>query len=259
MGDQNGSSSTVQATVGERSSPDLLAVTLEARFDHPLTRLTGEHPGTTGTLTWERVDGTFLTRETIVGGPSLREAYVDRHEDGSCRRLVQLRDGPDLAVFLSTPCRCDGADPACRAVADLMRRLDRQAPGAVSIDPVEVEAGRARIPLLTWEGPDGLDPGTALGDGLEVVAVRSLDDPAGDPKLDVDLETARVALNMGYYDRPRGCTMEELGEVLGVTKTTVCYRLNRTEEAAVRRMLADRDTRRPGTGSPTRSRPADRH
>lgn len=60
----------------------------------------------------------------------------------------------------------------------------------------------------------------------------------------LDVETLDVAFRAGYYSKPRGCTMDDLGVRLGVSKSAVYHRLNRAVRSAVAAYLADH-ARRP--------------
>lgn len=53
-----------------------------------------------------------------------------------------------------------------------------------------------------------------------------------------ELEAARAALAMGYYDAPRRCTMEHIARALGITKSAVFHRIRGLEEKAVKRLAA---------------------
>ena len=53
-----------------------------------------------------------------------------------------------------------------------------------------------------------------------------------------DLETARVAVAMGYYQSPRRCTMEDIARTLGITKSAVYHRMSKVEREALLALLA---------------------
>lgn len=52
-------------------------------------------------------------------------------------------------------------------------------------------------------------------------------------------EVLRTAVDMGYYDTPRGCTLTELAEELGIAKSTCSDILHRVEETIVKQFLED--------------------
>lgn len=55
----------------------------------------------------------------------------------------------------------------------------------------------------------------------------------------MEIETGRVALAMGYYERPRRCTMEDIAATLGITKSAVFHRMHGLERKAVERLLKE--------------------
>jgi DNA binding protein with HTH domain len=52
-----------------------------------------------------------------------------------------------------------------------------------------------------------------------------------------EIEAARTALALGYYENPRRCTMEDIAKVLGITKSAVYHRIHGLEQKAVRRIV----------------------
>lgn len=50
------------------------------------------------------------------------------------------------------------------------------------------------------------------------------------------LETIETAIRMGYYEVPRECTMDDMADVLGLSKSAVCHRINELERVAVGRL-----------------------
>jgi hypothetical protein len=50
-----------------------------------------------------------------------------------------------------------------------------------------------------------------------------------------------AAVEHGYYDTPRGCTLTELSEELGLAKSTLSERLHRVEERVVKEFVAGLD------------------
>jgi predicted DNA binding protein len=49
----------------------------------------------------------------------------------------------------------------------------------------------------------------------------------------------RTAVDAGYYNTPRECTLTELAERLGIAKSTRSGALHRAEGAVIKRFLAD--------------------
>ena len=56
-----------------------------------------------------------------------------------------------------------------------------------------------------------------------------------------------AAVEHGYYDTPRGCTLTELSDELGLAKSTVSERLHRVEEKVVKEFVAGLDVVGPDT------------
>ena len=52
-----------------------------------------------------------------------------------------------------------------------------------------------------------------------------------------ELEAARAAFALGYYENPRRCTMEDIARALGITKSAVYHRIHGLEQKAVRRLV----------------------
>lgn len=51
------------------------------------------------------------------------------------------------------------------------------------------------------------------------------------------VETARVAHRMGFYDSPRRCTLDDIAQDVGVSKSTVHHRLHPVERHALGQFL----------------------
>jgi len=77
-------------------------------------------------------------------------------------------------------------------------------------------------------GDDGIDP--------EVTRVYNPSDPDVQPwygLTEPQLEALTLAIEMGYYDIPRGCTTKELADELGISDQAVTERLRRAIVALV--------------------------
>lgn len=55
-------------------------------------------------------------------------------------------------------------------------------------------------------------------------------------------ELVRTAVDHGYYDTPRSCTLTELADSLDLAKSTCSERLHRAEEAMIKRFIDDLPT-----------------
>lgn len=75
-----------------------------------------------------------------------------------------------------------------------------------------------------------------LGEG-ELLFVRPTDLA---PRLaPTDVATVRAAFEMGYYESPRRCRMEDIARLLGITKSAVYHRMSKVERTAVEALLRD--------------------
>lgn len=96
---------------------------------------------------------------------------------------------------------------------------------------LEVTAPRDRLSTLA----DQLD---AVGMPFEVKYVRQTVDSA-ELLTEGQREILTRAVDLGYYDTPRECTLTELADALGVAKSTASERLHRAEEKAIKTFVAD--------------------
>ncbi|MFB6353291.1 MAG: helix-turn-helix domain-containing protein [Halobacteriales archaeon] len=115
--------------------------------------------------------------------------------------------------------------------------------------PFDIRGGEA-----TWELTASQDRLSRLGDQLDafnityrVEAVRHYVDP--DRLLtDRQRRLLAAAVERGYYDTPRGCSLTELAEELGMAKSSVSETLHRAEGRVVKHYIegqADTDVAQP--------------
>ena len=110
-----------------------------------------------------------------------------------------------------------------------------QAAGAPIDLPVDIVDGTARVTVTAAH-----DRLSALGERLDAFGLdyrlESLDGDLGReaPLTDGQQELLATALEVGYYDTPRRCTLTELAERTGRAKSTVSEMLHRAESALVR-------------------------
>ncbi|MFB6167238.1 MAG: helix-turn-helix domain-containing protein [Haloferacaceae archaeon] len=99
---------------------------------------------------------------------------------------------------------------------------------------------------LTWEVTAPHERLSALGERLEALGVpftldrlrQQVDD--GALLTDRQATVLETAVEHGYYDTPRECTLTELAGVLGVAKSTCSETLHRAEETVVKRFVERR-------------------
>ena len=106
--------------------------------------------------------------------------------------------------------------------------------------PFDIRDGRA-----TWELTASHDRLAELGEQLEAFdisfTVESVERFVDPERLLTDRQRGLLvaAVERGYYDTPRGCSLTQLAEALGVAKSSVSETLHRAEGAVVKHYVAD--------------------
>ncbi len=109
---------------------------------------------------------------------------------------------------------------------------------SASARPMDGEEERAWLQRL-----DAAKPALA-GAGVEVLQARAsvqrmVSQAAPTLALGAsDIETLRLAFRLGYYERPKRCTMDDLARELGLSKSSVFERLGRVERSALQVFLS---------------------
>jgi hypothetical protein len=96
---------------------------------------------------------------------------------------------------------------------------------------LEITAPRDRLSSLA-------DQFRALGLQFDVQSVRTSIDSESVVS-DGQRRLIETAVEEGYYDTPRRCTLTELADQLGIAKSTASERLHRAEGAIIRAFVAD--------------------
>jgi predicted DNA binding protein len=96
---------------------------------------------------------------------------------------------------------------------------------------LEVTASRDRLSSLA-------DQLRTFGLQFDVRAVRTAIDTES-VLSDSQYDLIETALDLGYYDTPRECTLTELADHLGIAKSTASERLHRVEGAVIRAFVAE--------------------
>ena len=102
--------------------------------------------------------------------------------------------------------------------------------------PIKIGDGEATITVVGVE--DRINElGRRLGDRTLEYDVEFIDRPVGFEGVltDGQIEILLAALENGYYERPRGCTLTELAGRIGVAKSTASETLRDAEAALVER------------------------
>ncbi|WIV66660.1 helix-turn-helix domain-containing protein [Natrialbaceae archaeon AArc-T1-2] len=85
------------------------------------------------------------------------------------------------------------------------------------------------------------------GSTVELRRITTVD---GDDSAEIDLtgitakqrEAIELAVELGYYDQPRGTDLEELADRLGISRSAVSQRLNAVESTLVRSVVTNSST-----------------
>jgi len=109
--------------------------------------------------------------------------------------------------------------------------------------PVNITDGRATVEVTASQ--DRLSTfGTQLeqfGMSFEVEFVRRTVDATEQLLTDRQRELVLAAVEAGYYDTPRECSLTDLAERLDMAKSTVSETLHRAEETIIKEFVADLD------------------
>lgn len=106
--------------------------------------------------------------------------------------------------------------------------------------PFDITDGAA-----TWELTASHDRLSQLGEQLDAFGIRyeveSIERYVDPDRLLTDRQRRLLvaAVERGYYDTPRGCSLTELAEALDVAKSSVSETLHRAEGAVVKHYVAD--------------------
>lgn len=150
--------------------------------------------------------------------PTLAECSVMARSDGETRS-----DGEATVQFETT--------------APLLVRAAQRAGVPIRM-PIRIEDGEAtitvsgsheRLPILGSQFEE-------LGLPYRVERVRDWE-RSGDTLTDRQREIVVTAVEQGYYDTPRRCSLTELADHLGLAKSTVSETLHRAEESVVKSFL----------------------
>jgi len=105
--------------------------------------------------------------------------------------------------------------------------------------PFDIEDGEAAWELTTTRQTlsnlvDQLD---MLGISFEVEEIRERVDAPESPLTERQWRLVQQAVERGYYDTPRGCTLTELADSVDIAKSTCSETLHRAEERIVKYFL----------------------
>lgn len=204
---------------------------------HPAAHFSKSHPSTRVAILYEEISGRRLAVHVLQGTPPLQSAYVDMLRASACGLVTIIKEGRARITLRVDVCDCGGIRPLCGAEAQLHSETCASFEGGARLAEIVFERGRGWARLL-HPGPmcEGA-PGITIVASDALHKQHDLDFLARRLNL-AEAETLRLAVRLGYYEKPRGCTMDELAAALGITKSAVCHRLNKLEQKAILSMLA---------------------
>jgi predicted DNA binding protein len=125
--------------------------------------------------------------------------------------------------------------------SDPLLLLSIQESGAPLELPLTIQGGEAVLELTASR-----DRLSAFGQRLEAFGLSYTLDRVYDAVETPDLLTDQqrrllvTAVEEGYYDTPRECTLTELAQVVGLAKSTASVTLHRAEERVLKEFAAER-------------------
>ncbi|SDZ75914.1 HTH DNA binding domain-containing protein [Haloplanus vescus] len=205
------------ATLAVTLPADIWIADLSTRFPDATFRVLAALPDDDNTgvglveITADDV-GTVLSRLNDTDGVRVFETLY-RGED---RALVQFETDDPLLLMSVRNSRAPFEPPV--TIADGMANL-------------EITAPRDRLSSLA-------DQFRALGLEFDVQSVRTTIDSESVVS-DEQRRLVETAVQKGYYDVPRTCTLTELADHLDIAKSTASERLHRVESAIIRAFVED--------------------
>jgi hypothetical protein len=188
-------------------------------------RLTRRHPDAEFRILTAFPDGDHGTAMAEVTADRLEEVLRDMDD---CEEVVGLellgRPGPEALVQFET--------------SEPLLLVPVRKSGALLDLPFEVRDGRA-----SWEVTATRDRLSTLGDQLRALGisfeVESVTQQVEADRLLTDRQSTLVetAVEEGYYDTPRDCTLTDLAEEVGVAKSTASETLHRAEGKIVKEFV----------------------
>jgi hypothetical protein len=188
-------------------------------------RLTRRHPDAEFRILTAFPDGDHGTAMAEVTADRLEEVLRDMDD---CEEVVDLellgRPGPEALVQFET--------------SEPLLLVPVRKSGALLDLPFEVNDGRA-----SWEVTATRDRLSTLGDQLRALGVsfevESVTQGVKADRLLTDRQSTLVdtAVEEGYYDTPRDCTLTDLAAEVGVAKSTASETLHRAEGKIVKEFV----------------------
>lgn len=174
--------------------------------------------------------------ETTPDATSVTQTITTDGDDRSCQSHVTTgtENGDTRSEYLSSPVS-DAC--VCHVVSqfECAFDLERVRDGTLVVSVVVDDRTRLAEILSTLE---------ACGSAVELQRITTLE---GTDSAEIDLtritakqrEAIELAVELGYYDRPRGTDLEELADRLDISRSAVSQRLNAVESTLVRSVVTN--------------------
>ena len=168
------------------------------------------------------------------GATSVTQTITSGTDEPTCQNEVTVVDGTTPRTeYLSTT-----IDSSC--VCATLSQFE------CVYDLESVEEGSLRLSLSVLDRALLGEIVTSLRDTGATVDVRRISRMGASEKIELDTteitekqhEAAELAVELGYYDRPRGADLQELADRLGISKSAVSQRLNAVESTLVRSLVS---------------------
>lgn len=230
----------------------MLEVDLEVQVDTPFSRAVRRVAG--GKV---HVPAVLRRRSHLVlpfvarGADAMAEALRSASPDGCCR--IEIDD--TWSNVVEGRLMCEPGEDGCFLARGGLDMLSEALGGDADYGGIEVLPDATRIRTVVVHLDGKADVVEAIEGIPEDLDLELLDVTASPITPDAQtsggsagtlLETLKTAVRMGYYESPRGCTMEDIATTLGITKSAVYHRMNKVERVAVTRLYED-EQRRPGS------------
>jgi predicted DNA binding protein len=233
----------------EGNSLSLTEITFEVADDrYPLCRATANPSDATAVLRVldaGRASGRFRTLISFHGSPEEADALPrDLRASRTGGELDILSHGPGFVTLRTDAPTNDPGSASVRLVA-VLRLLDAFGPDTI-VEPFLVRRGRIRARVLVPKQVDTqralvslqeIQRGSGFRDfriirvtGLEAVRYLDLLRRVLTPDQE---ELLRLAASMGYYETPKGATLEDIAAKVGLSISPVHKRLKTIEETLV--------------------------
>ncbi len=186
-------------------------------------RLTREHPGATVQVLAAMLDGEAGVGLIEVTAPDLDTVLTAMEADDEVAVVDVLQRSENSALL-----RFETTTPL-----PLVAARDSGVPLET---PFEIQDGE-----LTWEVTAPHEQLSQLGDTLDALGISYqvgyVQEHVPDDQLLTDRQHRLIeaAVEAGYYDTPRECSLTELAETLDIAKSTASETLHRAEEKVIKR------------------------